>query len=442
MIKVLTISRTPWNNDNSFGNTFSNLFEGMENVEIYNICCKNGESDSDILKEFAQLSDKSVLKSIFKKKNDPCSIQKIKEDVCDGENCKESNRKFARNTFNYIARDFIWKLGRWKKSETLNDFIDNIKPDVIYLPIYASWYMCDLQLYIIEKYGLPVVGHISDDVYGDLRAIRSPLKRFYTRVLRKKLKKIISECEYLEVFAENMQAEYEKIFHKKCYLIGKGIDFSKQKLSVLFAEHQFVGEELTFLYTGNLGTGRYKVLCDIAKELDDCTGDKKVVLKVYSATQLDNKMRKAFAKYSSLNFLGQISYQEVIEQQKKADYLVFVEDFSRKNVSAVRMSFSTKIIDYMMAEKPIFAVGANEVYPIQLLKKNNLAMVSVNKSELKENVKRIISGKADGAFFVNNANRYLKENRDIKVIQKGIFDRLSDIVNGIEGKKGYEGNTN
>lgn len=441
-MKILVVSKDVWDVNNSFGNTFSNLFGGMENVELYNICCKNGESNSDILKESAQLSDKSVLKSIFKKKNDPCSIRKGIEETCDGECGKESSRKFARTTFNYIARDFIWKLGRWKKSETLNDFLDKIKPDVIYLPIYASWYMCDFQLYVIKKLGVPVVGHISDDVYGDLRAIRSPLKRFYVRVLRKKLKKIISECEYLEVFAENMQAEYEKKFGKKCYLIGKGIDFSRQKPNILSEEGRTDGEEVTLLYTGNIGTGRYKVLCDIAKELDNCVGNKKAVLKIYSATQLDNKMSKAFAKYSSLEFLGQISYQEVIEQQKKADYLVFVEDFSRTNVSAVRMSFSTKIIDYMMAEKPIFAVGPNEIYPIQLLKKNDLAIVSVNESELEENLERITSGKADGSVYVDNANRYLRENRDIKVIQKGIFDRLSDIVGCTEGKKSYEGNTN
>lgn len=441
-MKVLTISRTPWDSGNSFGNTFSNLFGGMENVELYNICCRDGNADNDLVIKSIQFSDKSVFKSILNSRYDPCKKQiKVKGGI-GVSGTQFLGKQFARTTFNYIARDFIWKLGRWKKSETLNDFLDKIKPDVIYLPIYASWYMCDFQLYVIKKLGVPVVGHISDDVYGDLRAIRSPLKRFYVRVLRKKLKKIISECEYLEVFAENMQAEYEKKFGKKCYLIGKGIDFSRQKPNILSEEGRTDGEELTLLYTGNIGTGRYKVLCDIAKELDNCVGNKKAVLKIYSATQLDNKMSKAFAKYSSLEFLGQISYQEVIEQQKKADYLVFVEDFSRTNVSAVRMSFSTKIIDYMMAEKPIFAVGPNEIYPIQLLKKNDLAIVSVNESELEENLERITSGKADDSVFVDNANRYLRENRDIKVIQKGIFDRLSDIVGCTEGKKSYEGNTN
>ena len=65
-MKVLIISSTPWNNANSFGNTFSNLFEGMENVEIYNIACRHGVSSNSIVSKAVQLTDKSVLKSIYK----------------------------------------------------------------------------------------------------------------------------------------------------------------------------------------------------------------------------------------------------------------------------------------------------------------------------------------------------------------------------------------
>ena len=47
-MKVLIISRTTWDNANSFGNTFSNLFEGMKDVEIYSIACRNGISNNSI----------------------------------------------------------------------------------------------------------------------------------------------------------------------------------------------------------------------------------------------------------------------------------------------------------------------------------------------------------------------------------------------------------
>lgn len=433
MIKIMVVSRTPWIVSNSFGNTFSNLFSGMEDVEIYNICCQSGASSNDVVKEFAQLSDRSVLKSVFKKNADPCSVQDLNSPTCDGESSKEYIVKIARTTFNYIARDLIWKLGRWKGSKALDDFLKEIQPDLVYLPIYASWYMCDFQNYIANKLDVPVVGHISDDVYGDLRAIRSPLKRFYVRVLRKKLRETISKCAYLEVFAENMQIGYEKLFHKKCYLIGKGVDFSERKFGEKQRREKSKDGSLTLLYTGNLGQGRYKVLCAIARELD-AYGEGKATLKVYSATPLDRKMSKAFSKCSSLRFCGQIPYGEVVKQQNKADYLVFVEDFSKGNISAVRMSLSTKIIDYMMAEKPIFAVGPEEIYPIQLLKKNQLAIVSSREEELRENTKSILRGEANESFYIDNSIKYLQEKRDIRTIQKGMLERMRTLINN--GKEG------
>ena len=50
MIRILIVSRTPWDDSNSFGNTFSNLFGGMEGVEIYNICCQTGDNNNNIVK--------------------------------------------------------------------------------------------------------------------------------------------------------------------------------------------------------------------------------------------------------------------------------------------------------------------------------------------------------------------------------------------------------
>ena len=97
------------------------------------------------------------------------------------------------------------------------------------------------------------------------------------------------------------------------------------------------------------------------------------------------------------------------------------------------MSFSTKIIDYMMAEKPIFAVGPEEIYPIQMLKSNKLAIVSSNEEELKENVKLILTGKMDESVYVDNSIKYLKEKRDIRTIQKGMLERMHLLISNEEG---------
>ena len=64
-MRLLIISRTPWNDSNSFGNTFSNLFSGMEDMEIFHICCQSGASDNQLTVRSFQMTEESVLKSIF-----------------------------------------------------------------------------------------------------------------------------------------------------------------------------------------------------------------------------------------------------------------------------------------------------------------------------------------------------------------------------------------
>ena len=53
-MRILVISSTTWDVSNSFGNTFSNLFDGMSDVEIYNICCRNGNNNNNVVKEAIQ----------------------------------------------------------------------------------------------------------------------------------------------------------------------------------------------------------------------------------------------------------------------------------------------------------------------------------------------------------------------------------------------------
>ena len=50
-IKLLFISKTPWDDNNSFGNSFSNIFGGNDNYEIYNIYLSEGNSTSPLVKK-------------------------------------------------------------------------------------------------------------------------------------------------------------------------------------------------------------------------------------------------------------------------------------------------------------------------------------------------------------------------------------------------------
>ena len=46
MKKILVVSCTPWNANNSVGNTYANLFDGMDDCVIAHIYCADG-ADND-----------------------------------------------------------------------------------------------------------------------------------------------------------------------------------------------------------------------------------------------------------------------------------------------------------------------------------------------------------------------------------------------------------
>lgn len=423
-MRVLIISSTTWDNANSFGNTFSNLFEGMKNVEIYNIACRHGVSNNTLVKKAVQITDKAVLKSIYKPKFDPSwEIQNTRKHINENQEISEKARR-KRRTISFIIRDMIWKLGRWKKSKTLKQFLEEIKPDLVYLPIYASPYICDIQRHIIKRLDVQVVGHISDDVYG-IPPKSSLLQRYYRLRLRKKLRGLIDQCEYLEVFAENMKNEYSKIFDKPCYLIGKGIQTEKIETIETYIPN---GKPLRFVYTGNISDDRYKVLAEIGKSIAEVFKEDSAILDIYSATPLTKEMKKAFNQCARLKFHGSIDRDSVIKVQNRADFLVHVEGFSPRAIFSARMSFSTKIIDYMMMSKPILAFGPQEVNSIQVLKENEIGLAAVSQEELKYILREIIKGNVDYKKLTTKTKEYLANNRNITEIQEDIFRRMKNLV--------------
>lgn len=419
-MKILIISRTTWDDSNSFGNTFSNIFGKMSDVEIYNISCRNGISNNSVTSNELQMTDKSVLKSILNPFYDPCWRPGKSQNNQSVNSVISSNAIKRRRTISFVIRDLIWKLGGWKRSKALKSFLAEYKPDVVYLPIYSSSYMCDVQRYIVNQLGVPVVGHISDDVYNI-----PPNLPFFARIYRKhtqkKVAKIISSCEYLEVFAQNMADEYSKIFNIPCYVIGKGVT-QEEIDSIPLYQPQNNGV-LKIIYTGNISAERYSVLYMLGQAIDrDFKG--RATVDVYTQTFLSDEMQAGFDSINAINLKGAVSSDRVRQIQKEADLLLHIEGFSKKSLFEVRMSFSTKLIDYMLTGVPILAIGPSAANSMLVLESNRLATVITDPENMSDGLKAIFDD-----FDSSNQNReniivYLQETRLISVIQSGIYNRL------------------
>ena len=421
-MNILIISRTPWSLNNSFGNTFSNLFAGMGDVTIYHISCQKGETSDSLAKAAIQLTDSSVLKSILGK---DAAFRGVLNQSATQSGWDISNlikgQKAKRNPLFHIIRDLIWKLAPIDRSKTLNDFLNNTKLDLIYLPIYSSCYMCDFQMAIVKKLRIPVVAHISDDEYKENTGYSSKiLASLYQKMAQKKIRELISYCAYMDVFAQNMKVEYERLFGKPCYIIGKGVRIEDIPATPIIHSNNGI----RVIYTGNLGTERYKIIAAMGRAFDRKNIGSDVVLEVYTRDIIDKKISKEFQHVQSIKVMGALTAEEAKEVQKAADYLLHVESFSEESIVATRMSFSTKIIDYMMSGNAIIAIGPAQVNSISLLKEKRLAIVADTVHDLDRIADLVVTHQINRQALFHRVRDYLESERNLEKIQKDMKERM------------------
>ena len=418
-MKILVISRTPWNNSNSFGNTFSNLFEGMPDVELYNICCQSGSTDNNLVQTTLQMSEASVIRAL--KGGEIAIEQNVSTDVNAELKVANTGRK-QRKTWMFVARDLLWKVGALKWKKRVKNFIESIRPDVLYLPVYPSWYMCDIAQYAIKCASVPVIAHISDDDYG-YNVGMSKSGYLYQMISRKKLRNIISKVSYIEVFADNMKLEYEQLFNIPCHVIGKGMLPEEVEKPQVHESR----DELHFVYTGGIGGERFGVLMALARSFS-CQSIEKCYLDIYSATPLTDTMKAEMDSVDSIVFHGAVNGSEVRKIQLDADYLVHVEGFSKESISATRMSFSTKIPDYLSTGNVMLAIGPADINSIQVLQSRGIAVVVDNLDNLTQTIFRLLNGEIDTSAIQERAYTYIITERNKSVIQSGMLDRLKKLV--------------
>jgi len=121
---------------------------------------------------------------------------------------------------------------------------------------------------------------------------------------------------------------------------------------------------------------------------------------------------------------GLVPYNEVPALIKNSDVQVFVESLEGTKSKIARLSFSTKIIDYLTSGKCILAVGSPELAPIEYFKNEDAALVATNKTEIPNVLlqlidSEIVNGYAKKAMDcgIRNHERNKLDNQLISILE-------------------------
>lgn len=402
--KLIIVSSTVWDEDNSFGNTFSNLFDKWNKDNILNIYCEDKKPKNNVCLNYYQMSEKMILTSFFRKGKTTGRILKLSENEFSQVSIlTKSQSKFISfvkklhfQIFIWI-RDLIWLIGNWKTKE-LDDLLKEFNADVLFFPMYTTFYMNLIQQYIVKVTKKKYVYFTSDDGCTFKQFSLSPLfwiDRFLKRFM---FKKVIKNCEYIYVISEKQKIEYEKIFKKECKILTKGLEFEHKP------ELKNLNLPIKLVFTGNIGDGRIKTLLYLSKVIEILNKDiVKFKFDIYTYSSISHFISNEFKKQKHTSLHLGLPYDQIMKIQEDAHILVHVESFSLINSLKVRLSFSTKIVDYFSQRRCILAIGPANVNSIEYLKRMKAAIVSeksniyMNLLDIYENV-YIINDFADRAW--------------------------------------------
>lgn len=394
-MRILVILRSAWRNDNNTGNTMTNFFSESDD-EIFSISLRDQIPQNDIALENLAISEIQILKGIFRGEKTGV-ITKLEEyEKIDGNTVNINAEKKVYNIAKklqsyllYFLREGIWRSNKWKTGE-LDEYIERIKPDVIFMQTFNCVYPYKVLEYVKSKTRADVILLNADDNYTLRQVSVNPVYWLYRFYLRRYIKRAVESARVSYVISGVQKAEYEKLFNREFKILTKFDDFDEEP--VLKSEYN---SPLQLVFTGNLSSNRWKVLGKTAKALEKLNRQGvKAQLRIYSATALNKRMKKQLEIPNTSFFMGYVPAQEIAKVQSQADVLVHAEATDIKNRVIVHQSFSTKLVDYMKRARPILAVGHKRAASIVHLKENDAGIVVTDEKKIYEAVREIVENPA------------------------------------------------
>ena len=424
-MRVLLISLAPVHPAFGSGNTFLNVMEQLDGVELASICARAGETDPRVSRAF-YITERMLLRNRFRGTPAGVLVQPAAHPE-EGEATAKDVRlhRFAhrhRWTVLFWARELVWRLSRWRSPE-LKAFLEAYQPDVIFACLSGTAYINRLILHVAKVTGARLVLYAWDNNYTYKQFTLSPLRWIKQVLDRASMRRVAARADLTYAICEDLKEAYETSFGREFYLLTKGGDFTGEPPVKIAYNHP-----LQLVYTGNLQNNRWRSLAVIARVLERINRDGlRAQLRIYTGTPLTKRMRRALDRGESSAVMGLVPPAEVARIQSEADMLVHAEATDLKNRLIVRHSFSTKLVDYMAAARPILAYGKRDMASIRHLERNQCAVVDERPDELYRKLTAVLAEETaldDWARRAYACGRRHHEHERIRAMLTQDFDVL------------------
>ncbi len=397
MRKILVLSTEAWDDTNSGGNTYSNLFSDWEDGEFSNVFCRSASPNNRICKKYFRITDGMLLKNLFRPSKIGQAFLLEGEPTQREEEGERKEKKLIsfihRHNFRlaYAVEDILWKGKGWKNKK-LDHFLEEQAPDVIFSFAIPTVQRERLLSYLREKTGAKVVLMIADHVCA--RYFSTQGKR--GKAATKRMRKILGMADKVYAITDELADAYGKEFSVDVSILRKGCRFETET-------RKQVGEPARIVYAGNLLYGRLEILQRLAATLSKLNGEgMKAALEIYSGTPISEEEAEKLNILGASTFFGVKPFSEIKRILAEADLLLHVESFEEKQMETVKYSFSTKITDALESGGGLLVIGPNGISSVEYSRKIPGATVIDSLEKVEERLRALLSSKEQ---LINNAEK-------------------------------------
>lgn len=415
-MNILVLSNMEWSDNNAFGNTISNLFLNLPDTKFASIYRRNSMPNNQVCNLYYRLSYTDLLKNVFSPSKIGRQFTLDDKNYDKGTTDKENKlisivHKFKLVRFVHFIENILFITKIWN-NDNFKNFINDFNPDIVF-DFTCTLKATELILREIKKIkpNCKLVTFITDDVH----------KSNKSKTIRSVIKYQMENASKIYAITPALKEEYERIFNVDIDILRKGCYFN---LPVIKKENKVK----TIVYAGNLLYERDKTLIRLAEELynHNLKSENKIKLYIYSPTYIDEATKSALNKEGASEFMGGRNYEEIVNVLNKADIVLHVESFDKKQQEIVKNSFSTKIIDALQSGSVLFSIGAKGLSSIDITSEIPGTFVANSLDEICYQIENIAV--ADLYKNANSIRAYAVEHFAIEKIQQKLVNDFKQII--------------
>lgn len=416
--KILVVSNNSFSTTQNNGKTLFSFFENYPKANVSQLYFYDNYPDVGSVRNYYRITDKNIIKNYLKIESTCGGIISPQQQITnDGKRNKFSIVKpsLYKNDFFRILREKIWDTNIWK-TEELDNWIDEIKPDIIFFCAGDFGAAYDIVEYVQTRYSSKLLVYITDD-YVLPRTKENLFQKLRRNMILDKMNKAINRSLKLFTISEEMSQQYEILFNKESEVMLNTVESLKEEIP----RHK--NDTIKLVYAGGFHFKRYLVLNEIAKSIQKYNSENKsAFLEIYSNESPDQKMLKLLNIDSASQFMGSLDSLELKKVLNKCDIPVHVESFDEKMIECTRLSISTKIPEYLSLGKPILAVGPQKISSIKYL--NNSAFCINDLRDINEKLSMFLDNRNLQKDLSLKASELFEKKHSKKINSKKFIDNL------------------